>query len=740
MKYLSITLSILFSVLCAGCSDEDMVQNTQGAYTFSFTTRAEGSEDSLDRNMVSSLHAFLAKDGVVSEVYKDLTLTDGKVTIESSAGGDRIYFVANPPIDQVTSGLTEEQLLTLSTRTSIGDGKTPLMTGKADLPVAQKNAVVSLKRAIARIDLEIIAGDAEIQINSIGLKNLLSHAYFFPQEPIASPSGATSQTANLSYEPYTPGKYEGVFHLFEQVGDPIQVRFEGTLNGAAVTLSLELPATIRRNSIYKMKIFNGANATLRASVSVADEEWETGETATSTPSTGLPVNLELSTLANGARLNASKDTLYLPSYESISVLVLDNDVPEDAGFTIDGVGTVAITPLPNSRADIQGNRFEISASRKALGTRKSEYMYLNMHSGEQPDLYTGRLVIVRQPTSLLVGEELLKHLTNEPSSYSIRYDKYVDNALGTIEVPQHHEIAARSEGNWLRLVEKGNRVYEIQAGYKPNDPEADGSTQECTLTVTSPQGMEERFVFSRKNYGLPVVLMGGTYWCRFNLRGNSKRYEDQVQIKDAAGITDDAAYLASCPNEEFVRMLGSQYVGTQTEGFGIRYDATSAKFVPDNNGVPIVPDVEIATGPATAHCPEGYQIPREADLLSITNAEGALLSFAGVPEEYTTGGGKKAVYVNNKRPNVYCDNRRFGDIAYHKITIENENSLVMAGMGHRTDANVISSNWVYWAVITGNSTTWTSSSMSIQSGSPVDSKISRTIRCIKSKPAFVIEE
>lgn len=743
MKYLSIVLLVLLSVLCFGCSNEDFdTGSIQGKYSFRLMTRTQNSETAFNYDLVGSLDAFLFKDGVLSGIYKDLTVTeDGNFTISSVAEGDRIYFLANTHglLNEAALkvGLTETELLAMK-MTSFSpqaNGEKPVMTGKVDLPTVQSPPVVSLKRAIARIDLKIADG-ADIQINSMSMGNVCREAFLFAQKPVASPSDAKSAKIEMAFDdnPLKSGEHKGVVYLYEQAGDGIPVTVHGAVEGTPVSLSLTLPAAILRNTIYKMKVFSGANATLQATVSLVNEDWETGETVTAKPSAGLLVNSELSTL-DGACLSATRDTVYLPSRESESVLVLDN-IPEDANFTIDGVGTtVTIAPLAETRADIQGNRFIVKTSWKSLGVKKVEYMYLNMHSEVQEDHYTARLVFVRQPTASFEGE-LLNYLTNTPP-YDVHYDKYIDAVLGRIEIPQQHEIAISGD-NWLRLMPKGNRVYEIQAGYKPNDPDADGRIQECTLTVTDPHGLKEIYTFSRKNYGLPVVLMGDTYWCRFNLRGNSKKHEDQIQIKDAAEIMDDADYLRNCSNDKFIQILGSHYLGTRNEGFGIEYDERSSKFVLDNNGGQIVPDTEIAVGPATSHCPEGYQIPRDTDFQNIIS--NALLFRPETPTDYVTGDGSKATHISYPRSGVVCDNHTFGNVTYHKISIENGNSLVMAAMGYQETSGEVLNTSVYWAAITGEENTWFSSSRLFMGGQPVGKKFSRTVRCIKSKPAFIIEE
>lgn len=529
MKHLSVIISVLFSILCIGCSKEDFdtgkTNDIQNEHSLRLLVYTPNSETVLNTDLLGSIEAYLFKEGVLSDVYKNLTVDkNGYTTISSLAEEGQIYFFVNT--GKLLNGITEEigrlketELLatTISSSSPQADGEKPVMTGKADLTGSQESSTqVLLTRAIARIDLKI-ADDADIQINRISMDNIHCEAFLFPQNPVSSPSGAALAKIDTTFDtPLSPGEHTGLVYLYEQVGDGIPVELHGTLEGDPVTLSLALPDTIHRNCIYKIKLFCGDNANLQASISVENESWETEETITAKPSSSILVNSELSTLSEGAYLSATKDTVYLPSKESTSILVLDK-VPEDAEFTIDGT-TASITPYTETRADLQGKKFLVRTSWKKPGT-ETEYVYLNMHSKKQPEHYSGRLVIVQATTTTFKGE-LYNHLTNTPP-YNIHFNKYIDSVLGQMEVPKNCEVIV-SGGSWLRAIPQGEGVYEIQAGYKPNDPEANGSTQECVLTVNGPNGIHETYTVTRLNHGLPVVLMGDTYWCRFNLQGNSK--------------------------------------------------------------------------------------------------------------------------------------------------------------------------------------------------------------------------
>lgn len=744
MKHLSVIISVLFSILCIGCSKEDFdtgkTNDIQNEHSLRLLVYTPNSETVLNTDLLGSIEAYLFKEGVLSDVYKNLTVDkNGYTTISSLAEEGQIYFFVNT--GKLLNGITEEigrlketELLatTISSSSPQADGEKPVMTGKADLTGSQESSTqVLLTRAIARIDLKI-ADDADIQINRISMDNIHCEAFLFPQNPVSSPSGAALAKIDTTFDtPLSPGEHTGLVYLYEQVGDGIPVELHGTLEGDPVTLSLALPDTIHRNCIYKIKLFCGDNANLQASISVENESWETEETITAKPSSSILVNSELSTLSEGAYLSATKDTVYLPSKESTSILVLDK-VPEDAEFTIDGT-TASITPYTETRADLQGKKFLVRTSWKKPGT-ETEYVYLNMHSKKQPEHYSGRLVIVQATTTTFKGE-LYNHLTNTPP-YNIHFNKYIDSVLGQMEVPKNCEVIV-SGGSWLRAIPQGEGVYEIQAGYKPNDPEANGSTQECVLTVNGPNGIHETYTVTRLNHGLPVVLMGDTYWCRFNLQGNSRSFDDQITVSESETIGDLSAYFASCSDEEFVRLTGSQYKGRYTQGMNLKYDASVPRFYFDSYGALQNPAI-IGNGPANSHCPDGYQLPASKDFEHLLKSGAVNYTLNGAPVNYTTGSGRPAVISAHSRGDVAWEGGLLATATYIQIAFD-ENNLVLGALGHQFDSSKSIASKVLWATISGGNKSWTHTGATAKAEDHNANK-SRTVRCIKTPPAFIIEE
>lgn len=407
-------------------------------------------------------------------------------------------------------------------------------------------------------------------------------------------------------------------------------------------------------------------------------------------------------------------------------------MPEDAEFTIDGT-TASITPYTETRADLQGKKFLVRNSWKKPGT-KTEYMYLNMHSKRHPDYYSGRLVIVQSNATTFKGE-LYNHLTNTPP-YNIHFNKYVDSALGQIEVPKNYEVSV-SGGSWLRAIPQGDGVYEIQAGYKPNDPEANGSTQEGLLTVNGPNGIHETYTVTRLNHGLPVVLMGDTYWCRFNLQGNSKSFDDQITVSESETIGDLSAYFASCSDEDFVRLTGSQYKGRYTQGMNLKYDASVPRFYFDSYESLQNPAI-IGNGSVSSHCPEGYQLPTSRDFELLLKSGAINYTLNGTPVNYTTGSGRPAVISAHSRENIAWEGGLLATANYIQIAFD-ENNLVLGGFGHQFDSSKSIAAKVLWATISGGHQSWTHTGTTAKAEDHNVNK-SRTIRCIKTSPAFIIEE
>ena len=71
-------------------------------------------------------------------------------------------------------------------------------------------------------------------------------------------------------------------------------------------------------------------------------------------------------------------------------------------------------------------------------------------------------------------------------AYSFDFGKYVDNELGVFRLPEGKEISVEfeaGEDRWIKLAEKSPREWRVLAGWRPNDPTADGRKQEGKIII-----------------------------------------------------------------------------------------------------------------------------------------------------------------------------------------------------------------------------------------------------------------
>lgn len=131
----------------------------------------------------------------------------------------------------------------------------------------------------------------------------------------------------------------------------------------------------------------------------------------------------------------------------------------------------------------------------------------------------------------------------------------------------------------MKLVDDQGEL-RILGGWKPNDPKADGRTQEGRIIIADADGSNsESYSLRRRNWGLPVVEIDGTWWCKYNLRGSVKKFEDQISIQaDPASDRELADYLNTCDEDELLRLMGDQYQGGTQQGLPLGYDGTAFQY------------------------------------------------------------------------------------------------------------------------------------------------------------------
>ena len=120
-------------------------------------------------------------------------------------------------------------------------------------------------------------------------------------------------------------------------------------------------------------------------------------------------------------------------------------------------------------------------------------------------------------------------------------------------------------------------MYRILGGWRPNDPTADGRTQEGLLVISDEDGgNREAYPIRRLNWGLPVAKIGETWWAVFNLRGNVLSFEDQITCGGPYVIDGNLMdRLLTMPDDSLLGLMGDQYQAGNPDGLVLSHNSCS---------------------------------------------------------------------------------------------------------------------------------------------------------------------
>lgn len=292
----------------------------------------------------------------------------------------------------------------------------------------------------------------------------------------------------------------------------------------------------------------------------------------------------------------------------------------------------------------------------------------------------------------------------------------------------------------MKLAPEGNNTYRLLGGWKPNDPKADGREQAGELIITDEDGSHpETYTIRRLNWGLPVVNINGTWWCKYNLRGNVKNFNDQILINsDPAKDSSLADYLTSCSDDEFLHILGDQYQAGNPEGLQLTHDDSSFyyegyKSQTDNFG----------TLSPTVMAPDGYQIPDFDDYRFFTGSTNFNLGYFN-PGAFNNGLGQRLNFKVVER-NATFQGLQYGPITFYNFEYEGSHWTI-CGLGHQWDAANISKMMILLATYGNGGSTWLMEGYSHSDGrgnwfkyAGNNASKTRTIRCVKTPVEYIYE-
>ena len=735
MRYkLWYVVSTLLLVLAA-CSNEDTVITKSGGKLSRVSMDFPASYN------VDNIKYFYFENGELgSSGSVQPTGTDLKLPLE---GTGILYVIANEgnkTSSFVGSGMTEEawQDATID----LDESQKPLnfIIGKVAVEdnVAEYSAV--MKRGVARFDVTYAFPGTKVR--SLTLKGMAGKSYLIEKVPFSVPSDVENVDLKVEGEAITGEDQTGVIYAYEQINPEATVEIEmsdGKIHSA------KLPEQILRNKVYTLQI--GRDGSLH---SITVDEWTKEEDEILTPDreSFITVNEKLSVLNDRATI--------LPDARGVSVSYLSGtfdlalNCGEELEYVDGGNGVIEVTPVnPEASSLAERNVFRIAKKLLAPNAPQQEAKLQFRRKGFSEVYDEDCLTVVLEKNDDTL--EGMLDFNNE--TYGYDFGRYIDGTLGTYTVGEGKTMALEvSESNpWIRLVrsEENRNSYIIQAGWKPNDPEADGREQSAKLIITDRNGNKQEYTIKRRNFGLPVVYVAGNWWCKYNLKGTANDFNDQILV-NADPVKEGSLldYLKDCSLEELKAVMGDQYQGGNLEGLPLTL--SDGKF--EYSGFKSSVSVNINTQ-GKEMAPPGYEIPSQNDFRRLVNSNDAKLGYdPAVYNNNLSGDDSFRLNYNHGNRSVSIDDVAYGKVGFYDFCEEasasdNSKHVVLFGWGHQWEAGTgkISSDDFIFAVNNGTSTVW------MMEGWFVDMRgnwfktvtqnnvKSRTIRCKKSPVEYIYQ-
>ena len=737
MKYNFIACCLFASLLGAGCTAETELAGTPATGQLSVILQPAGLPDSAtttyDQQM-NDVKAFRFEGGRLQETYGPLVPDeDGRCYLNLADNRGTLYFLSNASraaaLEALAPGVTTlDEFLALSASTTDMTAHGLLMSGQKELgsqPAAE--LTVDMTRSVARIDLE--STDQGVEVLQIGIGNLADEGYINPQPAVAQPQDAATTRFDKQYSTPLSNARETLFYLCEQQSTDIQAEVLVRFRNALHKMTASLPATIRRNTVYTIHVYGrGGDVTM----SISGSDWEQGETSGSTPDIKAKINVEASALPAGVKVNATCDSVFIPYTENNFNLVLDAE--PGTTVTVDGHITGVNIQTAACRTLEPIARLAVSNAHRLPGTIR-EYIHVDVYKKQT---HKGRIVLAFLPNpTRLEGSVILDE------DGICDFGRYVEGELGRLILPSGKIATIEADNGqkpWIKLDEETGS-YRILGGWKPNDPEADGRMQEARLVITDSDGSNrETYPIRRQNRGLPVVNINGTWWCKYNLRGNVKDFDDQVSIADdlAAG-TGVQERLTTCSDDELLSLMGGQYQGGNPDELPLSHNGTAfyhegMKGSAQNWG----------QMPATQMAPDGYQLPDYDDYAFFVWGTNSNIGGVGTRTHQNSQG--QTITVNIIEREASFLGQSYGTIAFYDFEYEG-NHWTLYGLGHQwsTTAGNITQMSIIMAITGNTSSSWYMEGYA-QASRPgqnwfkftaQNSTKTRTIRCIKSPVEYI---
>ena len=678
----------------SSCSNEDVVKDINDGGKFSRVSMDLSASDNIE-----SVKCVFFRDGNLSYVGSvQNSNNELKLPLE---GQGSLYLIANEKNTinpSVETSMNDEEWQ--NTCIGLDESGKPMefVFGKVDVLNDVADYSVMMKRGVARFDVVYALPGTEI--SSITLKGMADKSYLVEKIPFSVPSDAGKIDIRVERASMTGQDQTGVFYTYEQMNPEATVEIEmpdGKINSA------KLPEQIKRNKVYTLQIGRDGNL---HSITVGDWVREDDEILKPDRDAFITVNMNNSVLNGKATILPDSRGLsvsYLPAVIDVAL-----DCQEELEYVNTGNGMVDVVQV-NPYASTLAERNVFRISKKLIAPNFSaEEVKLQFKRKALEEIYEEDqlTVILEKNDDTLEG---LLDFNND--SYECDFGKYIEGNLGVYTVGEGKTLSLEvSEDNpWVRLVEvpENRNSYIIQAGWKPNDPEADGRIQSAKLVITDRNGNKQEYTVKRRNFGLSVIKLNDIWWCKYNAIGNSKDFNDQILCaNDPARISGQTVldYLKNCTDEEFLKLWNSAYGGNSGQAMTAVYK--NSKFVLD--GYKSNESVHINHQDPKLLAPEGYEMPTFDDYKRILGT----FSVPTSPTPFNPSNGGEAY-----RSQIFMDKREgvmMGDVQMPEMrfitvsSLKNKGTepLTIYGVGCQWNNDGINGNWLLIANYNPSTTGW----------------------------------
>ena len=238
MKYI-LTVASAGLFLLSGCQKEKIRQDNAADGSLRISIISSGMNYGITTESETNIHtldAYHFENGILSESFNSLQIDEkGVCRLDIKQKNGMLYFLANDANITSRANLTNnvttlEEFLQLTATADEMTSKSLLMSGHTELDGENASLSVSLKRTVARIDLESTFQDAEVNsitIRDIALTGLVNEG---GEKSVLTNIEKTDLTKDFGEQPFK-NKKESLYYLPEQTADGHAVEILMAVNG-----------------------------------------------------------------------------------------------------------------------------------------------------------------------------------------------------------------------------------------------------------------------------------------------------------------------------------------------------------------------------------------------------------------------------------------------------------------------------------------------------------------------------